>query len=57
MLRRLGPRVVHTRNIGALDAIIPAIFARVQVRVYGEHKWNIDGFADTNHEFRWIRRL
>ena len=56
-LRRLRPRIVHTRNIGALDAIIPAIFARVHLRVHGEHGWNIDDLAGTNRKYRWIRRF
>jgi sugar transferase (PEP-CTERM/EpsH1 system associated) len=37
LLRRLGPDIVHSRNWGALDAVVAARLARVPVVIHGEH--------------------
>ena len=37
LFRRLDPQIVHTRNLAALEATVPAWFARVPVRIHGEH--------------------
>ena len=34
--RRIRPAIVHTRNLAALEASIPAVVAGVPVRVHGE---------------------
>ncbi|HTE43467.1 MAG TPA: glycosyltransferase, partial [Steroidobacteraceae bacterium] len=35
--RRLRPTIVHTRNIAALEMMMPAWLARVPVRIHSEH--------------------
>ena len=37
LFRRLRPAVVHTRNLAALEATVPAWLAGVPVRVHSEH--------------------
>src|SRR5262245_26906963 len=37
LFRRLRPRIVHTRNLAALEAQLPAALAGVPVRIHGEH--------------------
>jgi hypothetical protein len=41
LFRELGPAVVHTRNLAALEAVVPAWAARVPVRIHGEHGWDM----------------
>jgi sugar transferase (PEP-CTERM/EpsH1 system associated) len=39
-LRRLGPAVVHTRNLGTLDMQLAAAAAGIGRRIHGEHGWS-----------------
>jgi sugar transferase (PEP-CTERM/EpsH1 system associated) len=57
LFRRLAPAIAHTRNLGALEATVPAWLAGVPVRVHGEHGWDIDDVAGTRARNRWLRRL
>ncbi len=43
VLRRLRPAIVHTRNLGTLEAQALAVLAGVPGRVHGEHGWNGPG--------------
>src|SRR6185369_9669047 len=36
-LRKLRPDIVHTRNLGTLEYLLPAAFSRIGVRIHGEH--------------------
>src|SRR5690348_11336852 len=40
LFRELQPSVVHTRNLAALEAVVPAWAAGVPVRIHGEHGWH-----------------
>src|SRR5690242_14112789 len=45
-LKGLGPTIVHTRNLGVLEAQIAAALAGVPVRIHGEHgrdMYDLDG--------------
>lgn len=55
VFRRLRPAIVHTRNLGALDALLPAVLAGVKVRVHGEHGWDISNVDSKNRKYRWLR--
>lgn len=57
LLRRWRPAIVHTRNIGCLEAQIPAWLARVPGRIHGEHGWDIHDRDGSNNTYRWLRRL
>ncbi len=61
LFRSLRPSVVHTRNVGTLEAQIAAALARVPVRVHGEHGWEVHDIVGSNPSLlrtrRWLRRL
>ncbi|MCB1802935.1 MAG: TIGR03088 family PEP-CTERM/XrtA system glycosyltransferase [Gammaproteobacteria bacterium] len=57
LFRRIRPTVVHTRNIGCLEAQIPAWLARVPCRVHGEHGWDVNDPDGSNRKYRLLRRL
>jgi len=53
----LRPAVVHTRNLAALEAVVPAWIAGVPVRVHGEHGWDIQDPAGRRRRYRLVRKL
>ncbi len=57
LLRRLRPDIVHTRNLGAVEAQLPAWLAGARARIHGEHGRDIGDLAGTNRRYRLIRRL
>lgn len=57
LFRRLRPDIVHTRNLAALEATVPAALAGVPVRVHGEHGRDLDDLDGTNRRRQLIRRL
>ena len=52
----LAPAVVHTRNLAALEAQLPAWFAGVPGRVHGEHGWDVGNIDGSNQTHRLLRR-
>jgi sugar transferase (PEP-CTERM/EpsH1 system associated) len=56
IFRRLRPAIVHTRNLAALEAVVPAWAAGVPVRVHGEHGREAADLAGATRYDR-IRRL
>ena len=57
LLRKLRPAIVHTRNLAALEAVIPAWAAGVPVRIHGEHGWDIHDPAGRRRRYRYLRRI
>ncbi len=57
LFRSLAPAIVHTRNLAALEATIPAFLAGVPVRVHGEHGRDIGDLDGSNPTMRRIRRM
>ncbi|MDH3692117.1 MAG: TIGR03088 family PEP-CTERM/XrtA system glycosyltransferase [Gammaproteobacteria bacterium] len=57
VFRRLKPKIVHTRNLAALDALLPAFLARVRGRIHSEHGWDINDLNGQNRKLRWLRRM
>lgn len=57
LLKRLRPDIVHTRNMGALEAALPAALAGVPVRIHGEHGRDVDDLDGTNVRRQIVRRL
>ncbi|MFN3565676.1 MAG: glycosyltransferase, partial [Burkholderiaceae bacterium] len=55
--RELRPAIVHTRNLAALEAVVPAWAARVPVRIHGEHGRDVSDLDGTNRRYRWVRKL
>ena len=56
LFRRLRPDIVHTRNLAALEAHIPAWLAGVAHRVHGEHGRDVHDLDNTRRRYRWMRR-
>lgn len=57
LLRELRPAVVHTRNLGAMEFQLPAMLARVPLRIHSEHGWDMDDLGGVNRRKQQIRRL
>src|SRR6185503_10443036 len=56
LLMRLRPDIVHTRNFGALEAMLPAALAGVPMRIHGEHGHDIGDVGGSNRKYQWVRR-
>ena len=56
LLRDWRPAVVHTRNLAALEMVVPAWLARVPVRIHGEHGWDNSDLEGSNRTYRLVRR-
>jgi len=56
LLMQLRPDIVHTRNFGALEAMLPAALAGVPVRVHGEHGHDIGDLDGSNRKCQLVRR-
>jgi sugar transferase (PEP-CTERM/EpsH1 system associated) len=57
LLRNLRPDIVHTRNIPALDMLIPALLAGVPRLVHSEHGLDIHELDGRNRTYNLLRRL
>ena len=57
LLRKLQPAVVHTRNLAALEAVVPAWAAGVPVRIHGEHGWSTEDPEGNRRRYQYVRRL
>lgn len=57
LFRQLRPEIVHTRNLGTVDAVFPAMLAGVGKRVHGEHGWDMVDLHGHNRKYRVLRRL
>jgi sugar transferase (PEP-CTERM/EpsH1 system associated) len=55
--RRLRPSVVHTRNLAALETVVPAWAAGVPARIHGEHGRDMLDLDGSSVRYRWVRRL
>ena len=56
LLTRLRPDVVHTRNFGTLEAMLPAALAGGPGRIHSEHGHDIGDLDGSNRKYRWARR-
>lgn len=56
LLRRLRPQIVHTRNLSALDCLLPAALAGVRCRIHGEHGRDIIDIDGSNWKYNMLRR-
>ena len=57
LMRRLRPAIVHTRNLAALEAVVPAWLARVPVRIHGEHGRDVNDLRGQSRRYQLLRRL
>ncbi len=57
LFQELQPAIVHTRNLAALEAVVPAAAARVRARVHGEHGRDVNDLDGSNRKYQRVRRL
>ena len=57
LFKQLKPAIVHTRNLAALEAAVPAWAAGVPVRIHGEHGWNLNDPDGRRRRYQAVRRL
>ncbi len=57
LLRERQPRIVHARGPSGLDALPPALLARVPSRIHGEHGWDSANRDGKRWKPVWLRRL
>ena len=56
-LRQLNPDIVHTRNLGTMEAQLFAVAARVKARVHGEHGRDIFDLNGQNRKYNLLRKF
>lgn len=57
LFRQLRPAIVHTRNLAALEAVVPAWAAGVPVRIHGEHGRDVEDLDGSSRRHQWLRRV
>lgn len=57
LFRKMRPAIVHTRNLAALEATVPAWAAGVPVRIHGEHGRDVGDLDGSNRKYQRLRRL
>ncbi len=57
LFRELRPAMVHSRNLAALETVIPAWAAGVPVRVHGEHGRDMLDLHGANRRYQWVRKF
>jgi sugar transferase (PEP-CTERM/EpsH1 system associated) len=57
LMRAWRPAIVHSRNLAALEAVVPAWAAGVPVRIHGEHGRDVDDLDGSNRKYRWMRGM
>ncbi len=55
-LKALKPDIVHTRNLAALEAVVPAMLTGVRVRIHSEHGRDFNDIAGDNRKHLLLRR-
>ena len=56
LFKQMRPAIVHTRNLAALEAQLPAWAAGVQVRLHGEHGRDVGDLYGENRTLQRVRR-
>jgi sugar transferase (PEP-CTERM/EpsH1 system associated) len=56
LCRRLRPKIVHSRNMSGLDALLPASLAGAR-RVHGEHGWDVNDLNGDKWKPAFLRRI
>lgn len=57
LFRNLRPAIVHSRNLAALEVVVPAWAAGVPVRIHGEHGRDVGDLDGSNKKYQVLRRL
>lgn len=57
LFRQRRPDIVHSRNLAALEAQVPAWVAGIRYRIHGEHGRDVSDMDGTNWKYMLQRRL
>ncbi|MAA95343.1 MULTISPECIES: TIGR03088 family PEP-CTERM/XrtA system glycosyltransferase [unclassified Arsukibacterium] len=57
LIRRLKPDICHSRNLAAMEYQLPAMLARVPLRIHGEHGWDLTDLGGQNKKYVLLKRL
>lgn len=57
LFRQLRPAIVHSRNLAALEAQLPAWVAGVPIRIHGEHGRDVGDLDGSNVTYQRVRRF
>lgn len=57
LFKKMRPAIVHSRNLAALEAQVPAWAAGVPVRIHGEHGRDVGDLDGNNLTYQRVRRL
>ena len=57
LFRRLRPAIVHSRNLAAMEVVVPALLASVPVRIHSEHGRDVDDLDGSSKKHQWLRRI
>ena len=57
LFRELCPAIVHTRNMAALEVVVPAWAAGAPIRIHGEHGRDVLDLDGSSGKHQRIRRL
>jgi sugar transferase (PEP-CTERM/EpsH1 system associated) len=57
LLRELRPAIVHTRNLGTIEAHVSAMLAGVSVRIHGEHGRDVYDLDGRSRRYGLLRKL
>jgi sugar transferase (PEP-CTERM/EpsH1 system associated) len=55
LFKQMGPTIVHTRNLAALEAQLPAWWAGVSGRVHGEHGRDVEDMEGRSRKHQLMR--
>ena len=56
LLRELKPIILHTRNLATIEGQVWAYFAKVPIRIHGEHGWDVTDSYGASWKYQLIRR-
>ncbi|HET7032131.1 MAG TPA: TIGR03088 family PEP-CTERM/XrtA system glycosyltransferase, partial [Casimicrobiaceae bacterium] len=56
LFRELRPAIVHSRNLAALETVVPAWAAGVPIRIHGEHGRDMGDLDGSSRKYQWVRR-
>lgn len=57
IFKKIKPQIIHTRNISALDAVLPAFAACKGKRIHSEHGWNSSDIDGPPKKHTFLRRM
>jgi sugar transferase (PEP-CTERM/EpsH1 system associated) len=57
LFRELRPDIVHTRNLAALETLVPAWLAGCSVRIHGEHGRDVGDLDGRSKKYQLVRRI